>query len=156
MSILVIQILGGDAGGFIGKCWGTQVNLTFENCYAKVDVTKERKGSYDRGGFVGNESSGANITVINSYWYGSTGGTHRTGPFRGGVTIDNNDNQETGWITLTNSFYNKTLFTLSVPEVTAGKGLTTAEFTNSSNFTGWDFNNTWYMSDAGYPELKFN
>lgn len=144
-----------STGSFIGKCWGYQVNITFENCYAKVDVAKTRKGCYDKGGFVGDESSGANITVINSYWYGSTGGIYRTGPFRGGDTASNN-NQSTGGITLTNSFYNKTLFTLSVPEVTAGKGLTTAEFTNSSNFTGWDFDNTWYMSDAGYPELKFN
>lgn len=143
-------------GSFIGDCNGKTVNLTFENCYAKVDVAKTRNGCYDKGGFIGDEALGANVIVTNSYWYGSTGGTHRTGAFRGGIGIENNGNQSTESITVTNSFYNKTLFTLSVPEESSGKGLTTAEFADSSNFTGWDFENTWYMSDEGYPELKFD
>lgn len=141
----------GYVGSFVGKTIGN-IKLNFENCYARTNFSVV---GYDMGGFVGENVKSATIEVLNSYWFGKTSAAHRTGPFRGGDTASNN-NQSTGGITLTNSFYNKTLFTLSVPEVTAGKGLTTAEFTNSSNFTGWDFDNTWYMSDAGYPELKFN
>lgn len=146
----------GAVGSFVGEVSGN-IKLSFENCYARTNFSVV---GYDMGGFVGDQSGlktdKSTIEVFDSYWFGKTSAAHRTGPFRGGMSIGNNNNQSTGGITLTNSFYNKTLFTLSVPEVTAGKGLTTAEFTNSSNFTGWDFDNTWYMSDVGYPELKFN
>lgn len=107
------------------------------------------------GGFVGSQPRSSNISVVNSYWYGNGNGTNRTGSFRGGYSTKNNNNQLLGGITLTNSFYNKELFTLSVPEAVSGKGLTTEEMKLQSNYTGWDFDNVWYMGSDGYPELKF-
>ena len=93
--------------------------------------------------------------IKNCYWVGTNNGKMRTGSFRGGYTIKNNNNQRLGGITLTNSFYNKELFTLSVPEAVSGKGLTTEEMKQQSSYTGWDFTNDWYMGPDGYPELKF-
>ena len=107
------------------------------------------------GGFIGNQVNSTNINVVNSYWLGEGNGNMRSGSFRGGYSTKNNNNQLLGGITLTNSFYNKELFTLSVPETVSGKGLTTEEMKQQSNYTGWDFDNVWYMGSDGYPELKF-
>lgn len=112
---------------------------------------------------MGNQAAAGTVVVNNCYWSGKTNTKGRTGTFRGGVSTGNNNNQLLGGITLTNAFYNKELFTLSVPASVSGTGLATSEFSNSSNFVNWDFKEdendteyTWYMGEDGYPELHFN
>lgn len=105
------------------------------------------------------------MKVTDCYWFGKITKTNggRLGTFRGGATIDNNGNQYTGGITVTNSYYNKETFTLSVPTASSGIGLTNDQTGDSSNYEGWDFKTdesdteyTWYMdSETGYPELHF-
>ena len=140
----------GELGGFIGEQYDNGLSINFENCYSRVKIISENY--YDGGGFLGRSK---NVIVRNCYWAETTNVTDRTGTFTGGPGIANNDNQWIGGIKVTNSFYNKDLFKLSVPEASSGKGLTTEQFADSSNFTNWDFINDWYIGADGYPELKF-
>ena len=148
----------GSTGGRLGSFFGisyNNTNITFKNCYSRINLNKEEKNYsyvYDVGGFVGRSK---NINIQNCYWAGKHNGTNRTGSFTGGPGIENNNNQYTKGITVTNSFYNKDLFTISVPEKSSGKGLTTEEMKQQSSYIGWDFTNDWYMGPDGYPELKF-
>lgn len=57
-----------------------------------------------------------------------------------------------GPVTIKNSYYNKDTYP---SQYFTGIGLTTTQMKQQSSYTGWDFNNTWYMESNGYPELKF-
>ena len=140
-------------GSFVGEViYGNPGAISFDNCYARTNI---ETGGYDSGGFIGsgylNEES-AKVIVTNSYWSGSNNTNVRVGTFK---ASEDNSNQSTTGMIVTNSFYNKDLFTLSVPEKSSGKGLTTEEMKQQSSYTGWDFTNDWYMGPDGYPELKF-
>lgn len=56
-----------------------------------------------------------------------------------------------GKIDIKNFFYNSDKFKETVPD--GCNPLTTSQFADKSNFTGWDFENTWVMKD-GHPELR--
>ena len=135
---------GDKIGSYIGTGAG---NIEFKNCYARTNIVA---GEFDIGGFMGYDS--VVIKVDNCYWLGTSSGKYRVGTFK---AADNNDNQSIKGMTITNSFYNKELFKLDVPEKISGKGLTTVEMKNKANYTGWDFTNDWYMGPDGYPELNF-
>ena len=137
---------GDKIGSYIGNGAG---NIEFKNCYARTNIVA---GEFDIGGFMGYSDGSVVIKVDNCYWLGTSSGEYRVGTFK---AADYNDNQYTSGITVENSFYNKDLFKLSVPEKISGKGLTTVEMKNKANYTGWDFTNDWYMGLDGYPELKF-
>ena len=144
---------GSSLGSFIGVRRNSLTKNSFKNCYAKVNfICKSSK--FDTGGFIGGDLTNGESSeeIINSYWVGTSNAQNRVGTFRGSYDYDN---QYTKGITVTNSFYNKDLFTLSVPEKSSGKGLTTEEMKQQSSYTGWDFTNDWYMGPDGYPELKF-
>ncbi len=142
-----ITSYGDIIGSYIAEVTG---NIEFKNCYARTNIIA---GEYDIGGFMGRSYGSVGIKVDNCYWVGTSSGKYRTGTFK---AADNNSNQYINGMTITNSFYNKELFKLDVPEKISGKGLTTEEMKQQSSYTGWDFTNDWYMGPDGYPELKFN
>ena len=67
--------------------------------------------------------------------------------------MSENDNSVLGarGYSITDCYYNNEKFTRTTG--TKATGLTTAQFADSSNFEGWDFENTWIMKD-GVPELR--
>jgi filamentous hemagglutinin family protein len=117
-------------GGIVGDNNGSLVT----NSYAIGSVT----GSNYVGGLAGVNSSG---TITNSWSSGMVSGLN--GGLVGGVY---------GFSTTTNSFWDKQT---SGQETSAGgTGLTTAEMTHATNFTGFNFSGTWSIQEgSSYPYL---
>ena len=69
-------------------------------------------------------------------------------------------NYSAGSGTVSNCFYDKTLFNRDGAEAGSGAvGKTTSEMKTQSTFTGWDFTNTWAIDSTknnGYPHLLSN
>ena len=124
-------------GAFIGNVRsGSTVN--FKDCYAKVNLIKGPNNTmYETASFVG--MTAKNISFNNCYWSGTNESTKATGAFT-----------NTNYSQLTNSYYNKDKFSLN-----SSAGLTTSQMQTKESYVGWDFENTWYMGEDGYPELKF-
>lgn len=151
----------GYIGSFIGYHRKGDTNTTnLINCYAQTTITSVSK--YDSGGFVGyfpnnlsNPSMQHFLNISNCYAAFTINTTGRTGVFRGGYSISNNNNQLVGETTVTDSYYDSSLFTLSVPTTISGTPLSTDNMKKQSSYANWNFENTWYMGESGYPELKF-
>ena len=142
--------------GFIGMAKNgasASPSLTLNNCYARVNVNLTGQKAH-AGGMTGSRNATVNATFC--YWSGSNNATIRTGSIVPFVHADNNNNQNTiGSIKVQKSYYDKQKFPLSICASSSGRGLTTAQMKTQSSYVGWDFENTWYMGDSGYPELKF-
>ena len=125
-----------NVGGLVGY---NNSGSTVENSYSTGNVN----GDYMVGGLVGRNFSS---TVSNSYSTGSVSGNTSVG----GLVGDN-----TGG-TITDSFWDTTA---EPPNNGIGTGLTSAEMQDQSNFTNWDFTNTWSMSSSitfnEYPTLQW-
>ena len=94
--------------------------------------------------------------ATNCYWSGTNNATGRTGTFIVYSSVNNNNNLQTvSNITVENSYYDKEKFPLNINKQTSGTGLTTSQMQTKESYVGWDFENTWYMGEDGYPELKF-
>ncbi|MEN6437106.1 MAG: filamentous hemagglutinin N-terminal domain-containing protein [Syntrophobacter sp.] len=114
---------------------------TITNCYSKATV---QGGSYT-GGLVG-ANWGAGGQVINSY---SAGGVDGGGSHVGGLV---GGNSGAGPNPVVNSFWD--VQTSGIPISAGGTGLNTAAMKNKASFGGWDFTNTWGISDgSSYPYL---
>lgn len=146
------------SASFVGQAFlSSGQYLTFSDCYAKVDLI----GNRDRmsSGFVnysvlGTSSTG--ISINKSFWAGTNSMEHCVSSFASNADNSNYDNQYTvGNISVQNSYYDKQKFSTSIAPSISGTGLTTQQMKTQSSYTGWDFNNTWYMGSDGYPELKF-
>ncbi len=114
-------------GGLVGS--STSGNVT--TSYASGSVI----GAAGTGGLVGSITSG---TISSSYAVGSVVGAAGTGGLVGatsGAIISSYWNNVTGPAT----------------SVGGGIGLTTSEMQQIANFSGWEFNNTWFL----YPGLTY-
>lgn len=139
-----------------------------ENTYA---ITTLNNSGYDVGGLISLTYWINKPEIKNCYCAVKiTDIQGRVGNFVGGGPINNNDNQH-GWCTLKNAYYDKTL--LPDKFTPSGTGLTTEEMKSASNYIGtnddgsiaWDFKEndsdtdyTWYIDpnvNNGYPELHF-
>ena len=123
---------------------------TNEGCYGGVG------GSVTAGGLVATN----NGTITNSYHVGaisnsvtvgagargSYGGMAANGTLTNGALVGL---QTTG--TTTNSYWDKTVS--NVLTSAAGAGMTTAQMSNSINYSGWNFSSVWKIGDSGYPEF---
>ncbi|MBV5329459.1 MAG: filamentous hemagglutinin N-terminal domain-containing protein [Chlorobium sp.] len=115
---------GNNTGGLVGSNDG---NGTISDAYATGSVS----GGFSVGGLVGSNHSS---TVRNSYATGSVTGSSNIG---GLVGYNNN-------ATVTNSYWD----TETTHQATSagGTGKTTAEMMQTMTFTGWDFDDTWWLS----------
>ena len=143
------------SGGLIGY----NNNGSISNSYAQGAVT----GVMDVGGLVGLDSYG---TLFNVYTTGSVNGTTINARAGGLVGTKNNGSITNAYATgsvsgsgsvgglaasnsyssVSNSFWDTQ--TTGQATSAAGTGLTTAQMTTQSNYTGWDFSSTWWMSNG--------
>ena len=131
------NVLGfNTAGGFVGMAYSG----TITNCYSTGNVS----GSAYIGGFTGYSYSG---TITNSYSTGSvSGGSSYVGGFVGKIYV----------ATINTSFWDTTTSGMTTDNATSGTvGLTDAQMKQQSNFTGFDFANTWIdYNGYTYPLLR--
>lgn len=131
-------------GGLVGQIALTdsKTNIfTIKNCYVRVNITASIE--YDTGGYA-SVASYYPMAIENCYFAGTA--NHMNKNYRNGPIFSE------AVKTIKNSYYNKTLYTAAV-RTGAGTPLTTEQFSNEANFSGWDFTNTWIIKD-GYPELR--
>jgi YVTN family beta-propeller protein len=150
-------------GGLVGGNWGGAIN----NSYATGSVNGN---DWEAGGLVG----GNRGVISNSYATGSVYGRLSAGGLAGlngvsldpGVTITNSYSTGSvtcgavdvgglvGWnsSTITNSYWDKEKSGRSNCFVGSGGGTctgqTTPEMMTQANFSGWDFADTWWMSEG--------
>lgn len=133
------------AGGLVGSNCGDIIN-----CYARGAVSLSSIHEIDAiGGLVGsmeNNDDGTGGTVTNCY----ASNTVSTSAPKGGLI-----GVLTSPATCISSYYNTNLSGCS----DTGKGtlLTTAAIKTQSNFSGWNFSDTWVLDldiNSGYPYLK--
>ena len=143
---------GNSVGGVVGS---NSFSTTVTNCYNTGTVTGPVSASGNNsvrvGGVVGSNSFSASVT--NCYNTGEVSGLDSGSDSNvGGVVGQNFDGNVTGCYFL---------------KGTAGSGigegsgdatnLTTDEFKNTDNFTNWDFDNTWRISQSlNLPVLQAN
>ena len=122
----------GNVGGLVGYNY----RGTITNSYSTGNVTGG--GSYI-GGLVGRDEG----DITNSY---STGNVTGGGSYIGGLV-------GLKYQTMTSSYYNSQ--TSGQSDSGKGEGKTTEEMMKKATFTGWDFNNTWFIDeDNDYPRLR--
>ncbi|MEA1671883.1 MBG domain-containing protein [Nitrospirillum sp. BR 11163] len=129
---------GGGVGGqaLAGGLAGISTNIS--NSYSTATVTETAGRSADEiGGLVGQSATG---TISNSY---ASGAVSAPGTTVGGLIGFNVS------ATVNNSYWDKQTTGLSSGvgsgSATGVTGRTTAEMAVQSNFSGWDFSNTWYL-----------
>lgn len=148
---------GGAAGFIYGiECAGGSIaNVTFTDCYVRANftVTNRDYDIYPLAGVYPGQGTGK---AERCYWSGTNNVKGRTGAFLVDSSINNNDSQHTSSvISVKNCYYDKQKFPLQINHSNNGTGLTTAQMQIQESYVGWDFENTWYMGEDGYPELKF-
>ncbi len=136
--------ISNTVGGLVGLSAGNTVQ-----CYSTADV----QGATYVGGLMGSLYSGTGsaggATIINSYSTGSVTGNSSVGGLLG-----NNFNQGTAPNVISNSFWNTQ--TSGQTTSAGGTGKTTAEMRSQATYTGWDFVNTWQITEgASYPTLRY-
>ena len=134
---------GGSVGGFVGVLFDDKIS----NSYATGDVNGYEKVGGFAGSVYGQE-------ISNSYSTGTVTGTSAVGGFAG--LIDNDG------VEISSSFWDKTASGVSsgvgsnnTTSVVDVKGLTTAQMSQSSNFTnaGWS-EDYWDFSTGAAPDVK--
>ena len=130
-----------QVGGFIGSMFRTEV-IT-RNSYATGDV----EGGSRRGGFIGivnSVVSSPSPRIEHSYFFGSI----NTGT-RAFLGVDFEDS-----LTIVSSYWNSDLNDDDGSSQTSG--LTEVEFSDPNQFSGWNFDQVWIMSDElGRPVLRW-
>ena len=136
-------------GGLMGSNTGT-----VSGSFATGNIT----GTSSLGGLMGSSTTGP---VSNSYATGNVSGTSSVGGLMGSSTGPVIDTYATGAVSgttsvgglmgsssgvVTNSYWNTQ--TSGQPTSPGGTPLTSAEMLQSSNFTAWDFANTWTMTNG--------
>lgn len=131
-------------GGFIGELLHGE--LAFYDCYSKMNISvKNAVSNTGAAGFAmsNNPFNGDIIKMERCYWTGTN-------------SMDGNNNISSlikaKDKSVVNSYYDKQKYTSGY---FTGTGLTTEEMKKQTSYVGWDFENTWYMGEDGYPELKF-
>lgn len=124
-------------GGLVGRSYGL-----IENCFTDCNVI----GGTQTGGFVGYITNQTGI-FKNNYVKGRVSGTTNTGAFYGGF------NDKSGYrATFENNFFDKDIVGTTDYQTTGVTAKSTSEMQTQSTFTGYDFDNVWYMED--YPRLR--
>ncbi len=124
-----------DVGGLVGELNNGEVR----DSYALGDVT----GGEQVGGLCGRLASG---DVIDSYSFGDPSGSSHLGALVG---------RSTGSTNIDTSYWNSD--NTAVEASVGGTGLTNSEFTDESNFDGWDFSEVWVLEEEGLdrPQLRW-
>lgn len=132
--------LGGEAGGFAGIL---ALGSVVTDSYSRGDAT----GTTNVGGFVGSAQYGATNTITHVF---STGAPTGTNPANQGGLIGYSNNTTT-----TDSKYDRE--TSGTSTSAGGVGELTADMKTQSNYSGWDFDDTWMIVSGindGYPCLQ--
>jgi hypothetical protein len=134
---------GSTCGGFVGKNYE---GCTISNCYSTGIVNGDPTDQI--GGFVGSNYG----TITSCFATGTIAGC--IFGYNGNFVGYNNDG------VITNCYYNTDTQGESVgigvgsSDDVSIYGLTSSEMKNSSNFTDWDFSNTWEITeDVSFPRL---
>ncbi len=120
-------------GNYVGGLVGYNVSETISNSYSTGAVS----GSTNVGGLVGGNYYDTNYgpaIITNSYSTGAVSGNN------GGLVGNNNGG------TITNSFWDTATSGQAISA--GGTGKTTTEMMTQATYTGWDFTNTWWMSNT--------
>jgi len=135
-----VDVVGSShhVGGLVGKLYYASI----DNSYAHGDVSGTGWGHF--GGLVGyNDNSAV------EYCY-ATGAVTCDGNSKGGLVGSNY-----GACTNTNSYYDTE--TSGMSDTDKGIGMTTAQMKDATSYEGWDFADTWAISNDtndGYPYLR--
>ncbi|MFO7793209.1 MAG: GLUG motif-containing protein, partial [Candidatus Saliniplasma sp.] len=170
---VTVSYFGSEVGGLIGEnggqMGGTYYNGIVKNSYSTGNVS----GEYDVGGLIGENFQG---NLENTYSTGNVIGED----YIGGLIGQNGDSGFSGIVyysyaagnvsgssevggligynyqgTVTDSYWD---IETTGQNTSAGNatGLTTDEMMTKSTFSGWDFDNTWWMiEDVTYPLLTW-
>lgn len=137
-----VQADGRPVGGLAGEITGT---VTIEKCYTNTAVEQKRNDAYGRypGGFIGQITANAKVTISNCYVTGSvTGPNNYNGAFVGSVSG--------GELTVTDCYTKVSMSGNSSASTTIFAGeVTNADKVTLDNFIGWDISgnktgNTWW------------
>ncbi|MBN1499410.1 MAG: DUF4959 domain-containing protein [Spirochaetes bacterium] len=146
-SVVTIES-GNDGAGLIRYAGGTAI---IKNCYAKGSVnTGGDPQYYNAAGIVSTIEPG--INCINSY---STVQITGTAHNKGGICAFLYNGAATSQ--MSNCFWDTEIFNTNVQN--GGTGKTTAEMTQQSTYTNWDFTSVWAIDsniNNGYPYLRNN
>lgn len=134
-----------SSGGPVGGLAGANIGW-ISNSYSTGNVT----GSDVVGGLVG--IHGGFGTITNSYSTGRV--TAQVGAPSVGGLVGYDEANQVGLVgTISSSYWNTE--TSGQATSAGGTGLTTAQMQHQSNFTGWDFTNTWRIVEgSSYPLLR--
>ena len=134
------NVSGGDNSVELGGLVGLNYNGTISNCYSTGTVTGGSGSGY-LGGLVGLNYG----TISNCYSTGTVSGG--SGSFNFGGLVGINDNG-----TITTCFWDTKTSSLSTSA--GGTGKTSVQMETESTFTGWDFNDIWFINEKkNYPKL---
>jgi hypothetical protein len=133
------------AGGLVGVMSGGTVVNSYSNMNVSISLLTNDASS--AGGLVGHFAGGQ---IINCY---STGPVSKRNIYDKGTLgglIGTRTNHF--FATVTNSYWNTETSGLTVSA--GGEGLTTAEMIQQVTYTGWDFDDIWYINEGkDYPYL---
>ena len=159
----------GNAGAVAGKVQGSSIIECVGVLNLNMTKTKTGSGADTSGGLTGYGVS--TQTIRNCYVRGSITGPGTLYGHLCGLSGYHVTNIYTSYSAITSSgivddpiedmslasnsncYYNSDIYGGRLSSNSVKTGLTTAQFANSSNFSGWDFTNTWTISN-GYPELR--
>ncbi|WP_405176090.1 cadherin-like beta sandwich domain-containing protein [Paenibacillus sp. FSL H8-0261] len=160
-----------NGSGYIGGMVGYSTNGSITNSYAIGSVN----GYYYAGGLVGyaflgtvsDSYASGSVTVNNIYGINGVGGligysyfVNISNSYATGTVKPGPGTTEVGGLigsyyyyfgSLANSFYDKD--TAQQEDTGKGEGKTTAEMHTKANFSGWNFDSTWYITPDQYPKL---
>ena len=160
-----------NGSGYIGGMVGYSTNGSITNSYAIGSVN----GYYYAGGLVGyaflgtvsDSYASGSVTVNNIYGINGVGGligysyfVNISNSYATGTVKPGPGTTEVGGLigsyyyyfgSLANSFYDKD--TAQQEDTGKGEGRTTAEMHTKANFSGWNFDSTWYITPDQYPRL---
>lgn len=122
-------------GGLLGNAVGNNSSTSIEASYSLGQVT----GNGDVGGLVG---GGIGVTIVDCYALGLVSGTAPIGGLVGSASV-----------TTTAAYYHEGSPASDPPQ---GIPLSLAAFADEASFVGWDFAETWVMSESlGRPVLAW-
>jgi len=124
-----------SVGGLVGQI---DTGALIDSSFSSTSVT----GTTNTGGVIGFSTNG--VTATHNYSVGAVLGSSNVGGFVGSATGSN---------TYTNSYWNTE--TSGQASSALGTGLSTAQMKAQSNFSGWDFTNTWGIIEGfSFPYLQ--
>jgi len=158
-----------DVGGLVGFNKGAAISNSYVSGIVSGSSYVGGLVGYSKGGSISNSYSSASVTASSGYGagglaganYGSISQSYATGKVNGSSYVGGLVGMNYG--TVANSYYNKTanpgltgLSNYNGPIADAPgvvSGLTTAQLSTQSSFSGWDFGSTWFMYEGATTPL---